>query len=46
MQKITTLQQQISYDSCSNVRMGSYDGADVCELLGIYILPASINGKI
>ena len=25
-------------DSCFDVTMGSYDGAEVCELVGIYLL--------
>ena len=25
-------------ESCFNVTMGSYDGAEICELVGIYVL--------
>ena len=31
-------------DSIFDVTMGSYDGAEVCELVGIYILP-TLNEK-
>ena len=26
-------------EGCFDVTMGSYDGAEICELIGIYILP-------
>ena len=34
-----------STDSCFDVTMGSYDGAEICELVGIFILK-SLEDKI
>ena len=30
-------------DSCFDVTMGSYDGAEICELVGIYVLSLLAN---
>ena len=30
-------------DSCFDVTMGSYDGAEVCEVVGIYLLSLLAN---
>ena len=36
-------QKRKDTDSCSDVTMGSYDGVEVCKLVGIYLLCLLVN---
>ena len=37
------LRKKKDTDSCSDVTMGSYDGVEVCKLVGIYLLCLLVN---